>query len=37
MAITVVGAGKKDAREFLRFLRSAEAGTVLERYGFSVK
>jgi molybdate transport system substrate-binding protein len=37
MALTVVGTGKKDAQEFLRFLRSAETRTVLERYGFAVK
>jgi molybdate transport system substrate-binding protein len=37
MALTVAGTRKKDAQEFLRFLRSAETRTVLERYGFTVK
>lgn len=37
MALTVAGAGKKEALEFLRFLQSAEARKVLEKYGFAVK
>ena len=37
MALTAVGAAKKEAREFLRFLTSAEARKVLEKYGFAVK
>jgi len=37
MALTVSGARKKEAREFLRFLQSAEAKSVLARYGFVVK
>lgn len=37
MALTVAGSKKKDAREFLRFLQSAEAKGVLARYGFEVK
>jgi len=37
MALTVAGAKKKDAREFLRFLQSAETKGVLARYGFEVK
>jgi molybdate transport system substrate-binding protein len=34
MALTVTGAKKGEAREFLRFLQSAEAKNVLARYGF---
>lgn len=37
MALTVAGAGKAEAKAFLRFLQSAEAKNVLARYGFSVK
>ena len=37
MALTLAGAGKKGAREFLDFLRSAEAKNVLAKYGFQVK
>ncbi|BEH11490.1 MULTISPECIES: molybdate ABC transporter substrate-binding protein [Geobacter] len=37
MALTTSGAGKKEAVEFLRFLQSAEARKVLEKYGFAVK
>lgn len=37
MALTTCGAGKKEAVEFLRFLQSAEARKVLEKYGFAVK
>lgn len=37
IALTVAGAGKREAVKFLRFLRSAEARKVLEKYGFSMK
>ncbi|GLI38553.1 molybdate ABC transporter substrate-binding protein [Geobacter hydrogenophilus] len=37
MALTVAGAEKKEAREFLRFLMSVEARKILEKYGFLVK
>lgn len=37
MALTAVGAKRKEAREFLRFLQSAEARKLLEKYGFAVK
>ncbi|RNC69183.1 MAG: molybdate ABC transporter substrate-binding protein [Desulfuromonadales bacterium] len=37
LALTVTGAKKPEAREFLRFLSSAEARKVLEKYGFAVK
>ena len=37
MALTVAGAKKTDAQEFLRFLHSAEAKGVLARHGFPVK
>lgn len=37
LALTAAGAAKKEAREFLRFLSSAEARKVLEKYGFAVK
>lgn len=37
LALTVAGAKKKEAREFLRFLQSVEAKRVLVRYGFAVK
>lgn len=37
MALTTVGAGKKDAVDFLRFLKSPEARKVLEKYGFAVR
>jgi len=37
MALTVSGAKKTEAQEFLRFLRSAEAKDVLARYGFPIK
>ena len=37
LALTVAGAKKTEAREFLRFLQSAEARKVLEKYGFAVK
>lgn len=34
MALTSAGAGKKEAREFLEFLRSTEARNILAKYGF---
>jgi len=37
MGLTTTGARKGEAREFLRFLASAEAKKTLEKYGFSVK
>jgi molybdate transport system substrate-binding protein len=37
MALTVAGAKKAEAQEFLRFLHSAEAKVVLARYGFPMK
>jgi molybdate transport system substrate-binding protein len=37
MALTVAGANKAEAQEFLRFLQSAEAKAVLARYGFPMK
>lgn len=37
LALTVAGTKKRDAVEFLRFLKSAEARKVLEKYGFTVK
>ncbi|AJE02454.1 molybdate ABC transporter substrate-binding protein [Geobacter pickeringii] len=37
MALTATGAKRQDAREFFRFLQSAEARKVLEKYGFAVK
>lgn len=37
MALTVAGAKKREARDFLRFLQSREARKVLEKYGFGVK
>lgn len=37
LALTVTGAKRKEAREFLHFLQSAEAKKVLEKYGFAVK
>lgn len=37
MALTTGGAGKAEAREFLRFLQSPEAKNVLARYGFLMK
>ena len=37
MALTVAGAKKTEAQEFLRFVQSAEAKVVLARYGFPMK
>ncbi|KAF0216527.1 MAG: molybdate transport system substrate-binding [Geobacteraceae bacterium] len=37
MALTITGAKKGEAQEFLRFLRSAEAKNVLAKYGFPTK
>lgn len=37
LALTTAGAGKKDAVDFFRFLKSAEARKVLEKYGFAVR
>jgi molybdate transport system substrate-binding protein len=37
IALTVAGAGRKDAVDFLGFLKSAEARKVLEKYGFAVR
>ncbi|MRR35328.1 molybdate ABC transporter substrate-binding protein [bacterium] len=37
LALTTAGAGKKDAVDFLRFLKSSEARKVLEKYGFAVR
>lgn len=37
LALTTTGAKKKEALEFLRFIQSAEARKVLEKYGFEVK
>jgi ABC-type molybdate transport system substrate-binding protein len=37
MALTVAGAKKAGAQEFLSFLNSAEAKDVLARYGFQMK
>lgn len=37
MALTTTGAARKDVVELLRFLQSAKARKVIERYGFSVK
>jgi len=37
MALTVTGAGNRDAVKFLRFLHSAEARMVLEKFGFAMK
>ncbi len=37
MALTVTGAGKKEAAAFHRFMQSAHAKKVLSRYGFEVK
>jgi len=37
VALTVTGANKAEAQEFLRFLHSAEAKEVLARYGFPMK
>jgi molybdate transport system substrate-binding protein len=37
MALTVTGAKKAEAQEFLRFLHSVEAKDVLARYGFPMK
>jgi molybdate transport system substrate-binding protein len=37
MALSLAGAKKAEAQEFLRFLQSAEAKAVLARYGFLMK
>ena len=37
MGLTLTGANNRDAEAFYKYLQSAEAAAVLERYGFALK